>query len=243
MKESQALLRLQEIDLQLLRLKRQLSAMPQQKKLQAIAQAKRKLQGELASIVGQRKDSEMDVEDSEAAHDKFVVLMDEVKAQAAERQADYRQLTDLEAQLTSLAKRLEKIEFTHGEKVELRDRLRKAERNARGVMARLDEEAASQQEAFERASADLMAEVRKLAAERKSVVADLSGEVLARYEAASRRFGGLAVERLAGNLPSVCRVKLQPSQFSDLRCAGAEVTECPYCHRMLVFEGAFDEVE
>ena len=231
MKESQALLRLQEIDLQLLRLKRQLSAMPQQKKLQAIAQAKRKLQGELASIVGQRKDSEMDVEDSEAAHDKFVVLMDEVKAQAAERQADYRQLTDLEAQLTSLAKRLEKIEFTHGEKVELRDRLRKAERNARGVMARLDEEAASQ-----RASADLMAEVRKLAAERKSVVADLSGEVLARYEAASRRFGGLAVERLAGNLPSVCRVKLQPSQFSDLRRAGAEVTECPYCHRMLVTE-------
>ena len=88
-----------------------------------------------------------------------------------------------------------------------------------------------------------MAEVRKLAAERKSVVADLSGEVLARYEAASRRFGGLAVERLAGNLPSVCRVKLQPSQFSDLRRAGAEVTECPYCHRMLVFEGAFDEVE
>ena len=243
MKESQALLRLQEIDLKLLRLKRQLSAIPQQKKLQAIAQAKRKLQGELAGIVGQRKDAEMDVEDSEAAHDKFVALMDEVKAQAAERQTDYRQLTDLEAQLTSLAKRIEKVEFTHGEKVELRDRLRKAERNAQGVMARLDEEAASQQGAFERASADLMAAARTLAAERKAVLADVSGETLARYEAATRRFGGLAVERLAGNLPSVCRVKLQPSQFADLRRSAAEVTECPYCHRMLVFEGVLDEAE
>ena len=42
-----------------------------------------------------------------------------------------------------------------------------------------------------------------------------------------------AVERLAGNVPSVCRVKLQPSSFHDL-AHGDEITECPYCHRILI---------
>ena len=36
-----------------------------------------------------------------------------------------------------------------------------------------------------------------------------------------------------GNVPSVCRVKLQPSLFHDL-AHGDEITECPYCHRILI---------
>ena len=58
-------------------------------------------------------------------------------------------------------------------------------------------------------------------------------------DAAAKRFGGLAVEKLEGNVPSVCRVKLQPSLFSDLKHAGS-IAECPYCHRLLVTEEVAD---
>ena len=66
--EYEALLRLQDIDLQLMRYSRQLKAMPQQKKIAALDAAKRKLAGQLTKIVGQRKDAEIDVADSEAVH-------------------------------------------------------------------------------------------------------------------------------------------------------------------------------
>ena len=82
-----------------------------------------------------------------------------------------------------------------------------------------------------------MARVRVLANERKTVLASISDEVAASYAKASKRFGGLAVERMRGNVPTTCRVKLQQGIFNEL-LRGPLITECPYCHRMLVTEGA-----
>ena len=38
-------------------------------------------------------------------------------------------------------------------------------------------------------------------------------------------------------MPTTCRVKLQQGIFGELM-RGPIITECPYCHRMLVTEGA-----
>ena len=62
MSEATALVQLQEIDLRLLRLKVELDSMPQQKKLQTIKAALKKVSSELTKIVGQRKDAQTDIE-------------------------------------------------------------------------------------------------------------------------------------------------------------------------------------
>ena len=98
---------------------------------------------------------------------------------------------------------------------------------------RLDAERAATEGSLEEDSASLRAEIVRLSRERDQVAASLSGALLERYEAARKRFKGLCVERLHGNVPSVCRVKLQPSSFHDL-AQGEEITECPYCHRILI---------
>ncbi len=237
MKETQALLRLQEIDLELMRLNTTLKAMPQQKKLSAIAAAERNLAGKRKAIVGQRKDAEMELEDNEAAQRKTTERVSEVQGEAAERAQDFRGIRDLEAHLTALAKQLEKLEYKHGVLEANLERLLKAEQNAEDLACRLAEEREAQQAAYERSSADLMARVRTLADERTRVVADISEQSSAAYTRAAKRFGGLAVERLRGNVPTTCRVKLQQGVFNELM-HGPLVTECPYCHRMLVTEGA-----
>ena len=237
MQESQALLRLQEIDLELMRLNAQLNAMPQQKKLTAIKAAEKNLAGKLKTILGQRKDAEIDLEDNEAAHQKTVNRVSEVQAEAQDRAQDFRGVRDLEAHLTALAKQLEKIEFKHRELESNLERLLKAEQNANDLAKKLSDEKAAQQESYERQSADIMARVRVLAAERKAVLADISDDVQQRYDAAAKRFGGLAVERLVGNMPTTCRVKLQQGIFGELM-RGPLITQCPYCHRILITEGA-----
>ncbi len=237
MNDYEALLRLQQIDLELMRDSRRLKAMPQQKRIAAADAAKRKVAGELTKIVGQRKDAELELQDAEAEHEHLMQKTDEVRALAQE--GDYRQASSIEQQLTSLAKKMEKIEFNYKETSDRLKRLQKAERNARDLDAKLDEERAAQQASFERDTADIMARVRQLADERKRMVAALDEDTLARYDAAAKRFGGLAVEKLEGNVPSVCRVKLQPSLFGDLKHAGS-IAECPYCHRLLVTEEVAD---
>ena len=237
MTESHALLRLQEIDLELMRLNAQLKAMPQQKKLVAIQAAEKNLAGKLKAIVGQRKDAEIDLDDNEAAQLKTKDRVSEVQAEAQQRAQDFRGVRDLEAHLTALAKQLEKLEYKHRELESNLEKLMKAEQNANDLAAKLNDERAVQQESYERQSADIMARVRVLAAERKAVLADISQDVADKYAKAAKRFGGLAVERLRGNMPTTCRVKLQQGIFGELM-RGPIITECPYCHRMLVTEGA-----
>lgn len=240
MSEATALLTIQEIDLQLLRLASSLAAMPQQRRLKTIGLASRKVSGELTGIVGQRKDAQIEIADVEAdlAHyrDKTV----EVQAQAESSELTHRELRDFEQQLTSLAKRIEKCEFSLGPLRDRLSRLELAERNARATLDRLEGERAATQRSLDEDSSTIRSEIVRLTQERERAAAEVSEAHLASYDSARRRFKGLAVERLNGNVPTVCRVKLQPSQFHDL-AHGEEITECPYCHRILVTSDAAPE--
>ena len=75
MKETEALLRIQEIDLALMRHKKTLSQMPQAKKIQAIKAARKKLATEITRVVGLRKDALMDLHDNEQGHDRLEEIL------------------------------------------------------------------------------------------------------------------------------------------------------------------------
>ena len=227
------LVRLQEVDLELLKHASTLSAMPQRKRLATIELAARKVATELKGIVGQRKDAETDISDAEAALAHYREKTAEVQAAADAGEHTHREIRDFEQQLTSLAKRIEKSEYTLRPLREKLERLERAERNARATAERLESERAATESALAEGSSSLRAEIVRLSHERDELAGRLDPELLERYEAARKRFKGLAVERLRGNVPSICRVKLQPSSFHDL-AQGEEIAECPYCHRMLI---------
>ena len=227
------LVRLQEVDLELLKHASTLSAMPQRKRLQTIELAARKVATELKGIVGQRKDAETEIADAEEALAHYREKTVEVQAAADAGEHTHREIRDFEQQLTSLAKRIEKSEYTLRPLREQLERLERAERNARATSERLEAERTATEAALADGSSSLRAEIVRLSNERSDLAGRLAPELLERYEVARKRFKGLAVERLHGNVPSVCRVKLQPSQFHDLS-QSEEITVCPYCHRILI---------
>lgn len=227
------LVRLQEVDLELLKHASTLSAMPQRKRLQTIELAARKVATELKGIVGQRKDAETEIADAEEALAHYREKTAEVQAAADAGEHTHREIRDFEQQLTSLAKRIEKSEYTLRPLREQLERLERAERNARATSERLEAERTATEAALADGSSSLRAEIVRLSNERSDLAGRLAPELLERYEVARKRFKGLAVERLHGNVPSVCRVKLQPSQFHDLS-QSEEITVCPYCHRILI---------
>ena len=239
MKESQALVRVQQIDLELLRHKRTLRAMPQTKKIKTIAAARKKLASELSKIVGQRKDAQMELQDNEESTARLHQIVDEIQAKYDSGTVGYREVADLQNQLTSLVKNIEKREFQHRELSARLEKTLAAERNARAMDERLVEEAQAQTQSLREQTAQIEHDVRMLTTERAEVVKSISDDVLARYEDAFKRFGGLAVETLRGNTPSVCRVVIPPSSFGDIR-RGPSITSCPYCHRLMVTDGMFD---
>lgn len=240
MSEASDLTHLQDTDLRLLQLAAQLQAMPQSKRLARIAEARREVSSRLVRVVGRRKDLEMEMGELRGRRDDLDAKTREVRAEAERRAADFRATNDIEAQLTSLAKRSEKVVFTLGEREEELARVREAEEKGTALRQRLDDEARVTQESFDRDTAALQSEVRRLSEEARRTRERLPKDLLARYDAARKRFSGLAVETLHGNVPTVCRVALQPGAFQKLS-RGPVIAECPYCHRILVTEEVSDE--
>jgi len=239
MLETDALVRIQEIDLALMRHRRTLSAMPQTKKIQAIRQARKKLAQEATRVLGLRKDAEMDLADADHSHDRLVEIMVETQERAERPGVTYRELADIEAQLTSLAKRIEKYEFKRPSLVERLEKVRATERNVAETDRRLEEEEEAQTQSLNERAADIVQDMQRLTAERQTVAAAITSQVMESYVAAQRRFKGLAVEVLRNNIPSICCVTVPPSAYSDV-VHGPAITECPYCHRLLVTSTSMD---
>lgn len=236
MRDHEALIRLQEIDLTLMRISARLKAMPQEQRLEVVKRSERKLQSELSRIVGQRKDSEMELEETDEERSRLLEAQQQVR-QAALAETNHRQIKGYEERLSSLAKKLEKLSHDKSEKIQFVEKLRRAESNAHALLERLDIQRRGLVASKERDSSDLMDRAAKLAKERKELLGALDERTQESYERAMRRFGGLAVEVLSGNMPSTCRVRLQASQLATALSQGP-ITECPYCHRILVIEEA-----
>lgn len=232
MTEATALLRLQQIDLELIRLRRSAESLPQRAKVVAARAASKKISAELTKIVGQRKDLEIELSDLDEAKALYAGHVTDVQKRA-ETEEGFRATRDFETSLSHLAKRLEKTEFDAERVMRDLEQVERAEARAREVQGRLTEEEHSLTESYQNATASITEQVKALLAERETVTGDISPKVMVDYERASRRFSGIAVETLEGNRPSACRVALQPSSFADLRRAG-EITTCPYCKRILV---------
>lgn len=239
MSESVNLMQLQDIDLQLLKLASNLASMPQVQKIKNAQLAEKKIASQLKQVLGVKKDVEIDISDLNEQRDHYVLKTDEVSA-AVETATNHRALRDFDQQLSSLAKNIEKCDFKLAAKTEELEKCKKAYQTAQDLQVKLMKERESLSQSLEIDSAALRAEIVELSKSREELAAQISSDTLERYEAARKRFKGLAVEHLVGNVPSVCRVKLQPSSFHDLQHS-AEIAECPYCHRMLITSTAFEE--
>lgn len=233
MTDADALRRLQEIDLELLRISKEGRELPQRAKIDAAKAARKKVDGELTKIVGQRKDLEIELNDLGHRRRDCERQLDEISA-SQDGNSDYRAAADLEARLTMIAKKLERIDFESDAVTERLITAERAEKNARGLQERLDTETASLAASAKEALLALRDRQEALTRERESISGSLPPELQLRYIKARKRFGTVAVETLDGNKPSACRVTLQPSQYSDLKRRAQPVDECPYCHRILI---------
>lgn len=233
--EALNLLKLQEIDLALMRNESKLAAMPQMAKLATLNQAKKKLAGELKRIIGMRKDIEIDIQDIQEQHDGYEKDRAAAKASIEESGRSYKEIQALDTKLSNIAKQIEKLDFKLGPLMEKLDQAKDAEAKLNAIGKRLASEEAALKESFDESTAQIRAEISALKEEREDIVAGIGSEVLASYDAAFKRFSGLAVERLVGNVPSTCRVKLQADAYRELS-RGPQITTCPYCKRMLVVE-------
>lgn len=235
MGEGQALLRLQEVDLELARINRSLNELPQREKAAQVKTTLKGLARDITHLAALRKDVEMEISDNRLERSATEERVSEAQAGAQDAASDYRALSDLELKLTNLAKRLEKLDYDYAGLEEQLEGYLEKEHRAQQLKAKLEQQERALVESFKQDANELLVQRKSLHEERGSLVESVPEATYERYVAAVKRFGGQGVERLVGNRPTACRVTLQPSSYSDLK-GQSGIVECPYCRRLLVLD-------
>ncbi len=226
------LLELQEVDLSLMREQSKLDKMPEVAELARKRASYKKLKAEAAKLLGQRKDADIALEDLREEKHQVEASVTAVQ-QNAGASSDYQEVKRLEAELSSLAKRLDKIEFSSKSALERAESLRAKEAAALRYIERFEQSIRDDAVAVRQKASEQIETISNLKSTRDRLRSQIPGDTLEEYDRARKTFNGIAVETLEGNKPSVCRVSLQASSMADLKHEG-EVTRCPYCHRILV---------
>lgn len=226
-----SLLELQEIDLTLMRNKEQLQNLPEIAELARRRKLYLKLKGDVTKLYAQRKDVEIDLQDLDVREQKLHEGVEQARREVD--MDDYRQVQQLEITLSDFAKKLDRVEFERKEAHGKLDSIQSDDATLAENIKKVENSIVAMTKQARTHAADIQEAIDKNERKRSMLFDSLDISVAKAYEKASKQFGHLAVEKLEGNVPSICRMSLQSSSMSDLRHAD-EVTECPYCHRLMV---------
>jgi predicted nucleic acid-binding Zn-ribbon protein len=234
MDEARTLLELQDRDLKIMRLNKQLDEMPEKR---AILAARSKIVEitdllRRAEAVGHAVDARMSkLEDEQAAitqkmdHEQSKLLSGEVK--------NPKELTAISLELDSLKRRRETLENEELAEMAKRDT---ASQQAAKVNAAIEGgkvREAGLVAAFKSRGGDMVSELERLTAERTTLAASLAKETRERYESIRAAKHGIAVGSLEGDMCGVCRVSM-PHERLERLLEGPDIAICPMCQRMLL---------
>lgn len=226
-----SLLKLQEIDLTLMRDKEQLQNLPEIAELARRRKLYLKLKGDATKLYAQRKDVEIDLQDLDVREQKLHEGVEQARREVD--MDDYRQVQQLEITLSDFAKKLDRVEFERKEAHGKLDSIQSEDATLAENIKKVESSIVAMTKQARTHATEIQETIDKNERKRSMLFDGLDSSLAKAYEKASKQFGHLAVEKLEGNVPSICRMSLQSSSMSDLRHAD-EVTECPYCHRLMV---------
>lgn len=230
-----ALLHVQQIDLDIMRQKKQLDELPQRalilearKKRAAIKEKQEKVDVLKKDII--KRLTRISDEDASLAKK-------EAGTQAAidAAQGDYRNVAARTKELAGIAKRREEIAADRAKVDAELEKVGGLEAQVRRALEEIDAAEARAIESFQKEGGALKMGIAQMEAKRAALAAEMDPQILKLYEKTAARTGGVAVGVLNGTQCGVCRMSLEGGRLIELK-SQAPLGVCPACKRLLIVE-------
>lgn len=239
MSESDALLTLQSIDLDIIRAKKRLDELPEKRAILAARAKLREVSGlrEKAGTLLRKLESELKVR-----QDEITTLAEKIAHEQEQlmETSDHRRVQAITREMDGFRRRTDKLEM---ESLQYMERIEKAISQMATVDAALEklrDSEAALVERFKQVGGEVQAEIATLEADRARTAAGVSADLLARYETARETKGGIGVGRLEGETCTACHMSLPAERIRDLQ-EGADVGVCPQCRRLIVVRTSVED--
>jgi predicted nucleic acid-binding Zn-ribbon protein len=146
-----------------------------------------------------------------------------------------KELSGLQHEVSSLARRQGVLEDELLERMEAREAADRQLEQLRGELAEIDRERQGAEVARDQVFAELAAAESRRTAERTELAAGLPADLLALYDKVRESSGGVGAAMLRQRRCEGCRLELAGSELAAVRAAKAEdVLRCDNCRRILV---------
>ena len=233
MPESDALLALQDLDLEVMRAEKRLDELPEKR---AILEARAKI-AEVQQLKGRAELLVRKLEAELRAHQDEISTLTEKLATEQKKvmeTSDHRMVQSITREMDGLKRRRDKVEMLS---LQLMERIDKANGQLDKVNAALDQLGAKEEalvEQFKSEGGKLQTDIATLNARRDAYASQLSPETLERYRTVRDQKGGIGVGKLEDATCSACRMELPAERVKELRDSGSDVGVCPECKRLIV---------
>lgn len=234
MSEARALVKLQEIDLERMRLTQRIEALPEREALETVQAKIDEVEAKSKQISAMRSNAELEMQ---RLVDEDAQLVEKGAAIEAEieQTADYRLVQNLTKELEGVAKRRNKVEFDHGKLAERVEKISAVEDQISDALSKLESQRSGLEEKISAVTAEADKEFAALDEEYTKLQGELSPETAAEYARLKESKNGIAVGVLQDGHCSACRVEFPEGKLVGLQ-AGPEVAVCPQCRRILIVE-------
>ena len=233
--EAEALLQLNELDIRLLKLKKQFETMPQRREILELRAKQRDVGAKQEQIAKMRADTDSAIALLQEKEKETITQQKKTQAKL-EESSDYKKTSALSRELESLTKKKEKIELETLKHMEKLDKITEIEAQAAGTLLKLKEQEGKAIEGFKAQGGLLQSTIAHDTTARENLAARLPVALLARYEKAVVAKGGIGAAHIEDGHCSACRMPYSEGQVVKFRASGP-LAECPHCHRLLVTKG------
>jgi len=225
------LIALQQVDLRLQELTRQLDQFPGRRReaQQELERARTALSGarELhTDTLKSRKKLELDVQQLKEKIDKHKAQLYEVKSNEAYRALQH-EVDEEQKNMTAAEDRV--LEAMIGAEEE-----EKKIKSAEAELARVEQRVAAGLKTLEAEQGVCQKEADELSAQRTALRATLPEDTLVIYDRIARAHGGIALAEARDEVCQVCTIHIRPQTFAEVR-RGDQVHYCESCHRILYY--------
>jgi len=230
--QAEALLNLSDIDLNILRLKKQLDELPHRQQIIEVRKKVRDLESKAQQVQKMALDATRTIK---LLADETELNEEHIKEtqKALDRSSDYRETSALASEMEMLVHRKAKLEEDSLAQMEKQEKVKAVELQVEETAKKLAIEEEAYTDAYRKAGGKLKQDISDFEFAREALVAKLPEDMAQRYTKALETKSGIGAAHISGNQCSGCHSSLSEGQLAKLK-EGALVGECPNCNRLIV---------
>ncbi len=230
-----ALIQLQQLDLELMRQRKELDELPQRAVILEARQKKAAIAEKQAKVAGLKRDVSRKVTRINDEDSSLAKKQQGTEAAIAAAKGEYRNVEARTKELASITRRREDIASDLDKVLEELAKIEDLEAQIALALEDVDAREQAAVASFKEQGGALKLAIMKREAERERMVAGLGKQVVSAYQKAAARSGGVAIGRLDGARCGVCRTGIEGGRLIELK-AQAPLGTCPNCKRLLIIE-------